>query len=144
MAQLRIADVMTRFVEFLAADATVQDAAVMMGELDVGALPIGSEAGLEGVLTDRDILYRVVAAGLNPAATLVQQVMTQPVVGCSEEDGVQAALDLMASNNIRRLPVFAATGSVAGWVTLADLSRRLLVDSRLLQDGLRNLTEADA
>ncbi len=144
MAQLRIAEIMTRFVEFLAADATVQDAAVMMGELDVGALPIGSEAGLEGVLTDRDILYRVVAAGLNPAATLVQQVMTQPVVGCSEEDGVQAALDLMASNNIRRLPVYGATGKLAGWVTLADLSRRLLVDSRILQDGLRNLTEADA
>ena len=142
MAQLRIADVMTRFVEFLPADATVQDAAVMMGELDVGALPIGAEAALEGVLTDRDILYRVVAAGLHPAATLVQQVMTRPVVGCSEQDGVQAALDLMASNNIRRLPVYAAAGGVAGWITLADLSRRLLVDSRMLQDGLRNLTGA--
>ncbi len=142
MAQLRIADVMTRFVEFLGPDATVQDAAVMMGELDVGALPIGSEARLEGVLTDRDILYRVVAAGLHPAATLVRQVMTQPVVGCSEEDGVQAALDLMASHSVRRLPVYASAGGMAGWVTLADVSRRLLVDSRMLQDGLRNLTQA--
>ncbi len=143
VAPLRVADLMTRYVEFLDPEATVQDAAVMMGELDVGALPIGSETKLEGVITDRDILYRVVAGGL-PGTTPVRQVMSSAVVGCKEADGIPAVLDLMASHHLRRMPVFDAEGKVVGWVTIADLSRRLLVASRLLQDSLRDLTETDA
>lgn len=142
MPAMRAADLMTRHVEFIGRDATVQQAAEMMGELDVGALPVGSEVGLDGIVTDRDILYRVVAAGLNPAATSVQQVMTHPVVGCSEDDTIQAVLDMMASHHIRRMPVFGPPGAVAGWLTLADISRRLLVDSHMIQNGLRGLTEA--
>ena len=58
----RIVDVMTRYVEFLEPDATAQDAAVMMGELEIGSVPVGSAEQVEGIVTDRDILYRVVAA----------------------------------------------------------------------------------
>lgn len=139
---LRVADIMTCYVEFLPADATVQQAAEMMGDLDVGALPIGGEAQLDGIITDRDILYRVVAAALSPAATQVSQVMTRSVLGCAPADSVQFVLDRMASYHIRRMPVLAESGLVVGWLTLSDLSRRLLIDSRKLQDGLRDLTEA--
>src|SRR4051794_23292354 len=68
---MRVSDVMSRDVEFIAPDEIVREAAVLMGELDVGALPVGTATDIEGVITDRDILYRVVAAGLDPNATTV-------------------------------------------------------------------------
>lgn len=138
---LRVADVMTTYVEFIGPDATVKEAAEMMGELDVGALPAGSAARVDGILTDRDILYRVVAQGLNPAQLRVREVLSTPVVACGENDTVQSAMDAMAANHIRRMPVEDAAGRVSGWITLADLSRKLLVDSRALQDALAGLTE---
>jgi CBS domain-containing protein len=139
---MRVAEVMSADVEFVAPEATAQEAAETMGELDVGALPVGGPENLLGVVTDRDLLYRVVAAGRDPAATRVREVMTSPVLTCAEEDGVQAAMDLMAANHVRRLAVRNAAGRVTGWITLADLSRRMLLDSEALQAALRGITEA--
>lgn len=141
---MRVADIMTRHVEFIDADAPVQEAAVLMGELDVGALPVGAPERLEGVLTDRDILYRVVARGLDCAAVRVREVLTAPVLSCRAEDDLRQAMDLMASHHIRRLPVRDAAERVVGWITLADLSRRLLLDSGSLQTALREATEGGA
>ena len=138
-----VSDLMSRDVEFLAAAATVQQAAELMGELDVGALPVGDASRLDGIVTDRDILYRVVARGLDPAATPVRAVLSHPVIACGEADTVQAVMDKMATNHIRRMPVCDPVGAVVGWITLADLSRRLLVDNAALQAALLQLTEAE-
>ena len=127
---------MSRDVEFIAATDTVQAAAELMGEIEVGALPVGSATRLEGIVTDRDILYRVVARGLDPATTAVRDVLSRPVITCREDDTLQAVMDLMAANHIRRLPVQNGAGGVAGWITLADISRRLS-----LQGALQTLTE---
>ncbi len=137
---MRVADLMTRHVEFIAADATVQEAAELMGELDVGALPIGTAAELDGIVTDRDILYRVVAEGRG-ADTPVRDVASRPVIGCGGEDTLQAAMDLMAAHHIRRLAVRDAEGRVLGWITMSDLARHLLVDSGPVQEALRGITE---
>ena len=139
---MKVGDVMARDVEFIAPDATLQDAAEMMGDLDVGALPVGTADQLDGVVTDRDILYRYVAKDLNPQAVLVRDVMTSPVVCCDMDDLLRAAMDAMASHHIRRMPVRDARGRVVGWITLADLSRKLLVDSGALQSFMQELTEA--
>ena len=136
-----VADVMSGEVEFIAPDATVQQAAEMMGELDVGGLPVGSAAALLGVVTDRDLLYRVVAAGRDPAAMRVRDAMSSPALSCRATDDLRVAMDLMAAQNIRRLAVLDAAGTVVGWVTLADLARRLLVDSDTVQQALRAATE---
>jgi len=138
---LRVADVMSGDVEFIAADALAKDAAVLMGELDVGALPVGTPDRLEGVVTDRDLLYRVVARGLDCATVRLRDVLSQPVVFCAEEDSVQSAMDKMAANQVRRLPVLNGNGVVTGWITLADLARKLLVESEAMQGALRGLTE---
>ena len=140
---LKVLDVMTRHVEFLEPDATVRDAAVMMGDLDVGALPVGSAERLEGVVTDRDILYRVIAAGLD-GTTPVSDILSRPPVTCAEDDTLEAAMALLAAHHIRRLPVRDQQGGIAGWVTLADLSRKLLVESGELQAALQNLGTAAA
>jgi CBS domain-containing protein len=135
---------MTRHVEFIGGEELVREAAVLMGELDVGALPVGAAEQLDGIVTDRDILYRVVARGLDPTRVRVREVVSRPVVFCGEDDTLQAAMDLMAAHHVRRLPVRNAAGLVTGWITLADLSRQLLVGSEPLQAALRELTEAAA
>jgi CBS domain-containing protein len=138
---MKVADLMTRHVEFIDADSLVKDAAVMMGELDVGGLPVGGPERIEGVVTDRDILYRVVARGLDCAIVRVRDVLSRPIVACREDDTLRAAMDMMAANHIRRMPVRNGDGIVSGWITLSDLSRRMLVDSAALQAALRDLTE---
>ena len=138
---MKVSDVMARDVEFIASDAPVREAAELMGELDVGALPVGDADRLDGIITDRDLLYRVVARGLDCSQVRVRDVLSRPVIACAEDDAVQAAMDLMAAHHIRRLPVRDGGGRVIGWVTLADLSRRLLLDSPALQEALRAVTE---
>jgi CBS domain-containing protein len=139
---MRVSEVMSGDVEYIAPDAVVAEAAELMGEIDVGALPVGSPDDLQGIVTDRDILYRLVARRLDPGATPVREVMSSPVIACGPDDRVQEAMDLMAAHHVRRLAVRGVGGRVVGWVTLGDLSRRLLLDSETLQAALRQVTEA--
>ncbi len=138
---MQVSNVMSRDVEFIDPTAPIQAAAELMGEIEVGALPVGEARRLDGIVTDRDILYRVVARGLHPATALVRDVMSRPVISCGPGDTLQAAMDMMAANHIRRMPVREPGGTVIGWITLADLSRRLLVDHPALQRALQDLTE---
>ena len=138
---MKVADLMTRHVEFIEPDATIEEAAALMGELDVSALPLGSAQDLRGIITDRDILYRAVASGKDPRRTRVSDIATKLVFTCRGEDPLTVAMDLMASHNIRRLPVTEEGGAVIGWLTLSDLSRTLLVDSQVIQNGLKDLTD---
>lgn len=140
---MKVGDIMARHVEFIAADAPVSEAAELMGELDVGALPVGTAEDVQGVVTDRDILYRVVAEGLASAEITVGTVATRPVIGCGEEDGLQDAMNLMAAHSIRRLVVRDSSGKVVGWLTLADLARHLVVGDSRVQAALSELTESE-
>lgn len=141
-SRTRVSEVMSTDVEFIGADATVREAAELMGEIEVGALPVGGPEQLEGILTDRDLLYRVVARGGDCSAVRVRDVLSRPAITCRDDDTLQAAMDSMTANHVRRLPVVDARGRVVGWITLADLSRRLLLDSNTLQAAMRDLTEA--
>lgn len=133
---------MSRDVEFIVPEATAQQAAELMGEIDVGAIPVGSADRLLGIVTDRDILYRVVAKGLDPVQTRVRDILSRPVIACRPGDTLNAAMDLMAANHVRRLPVQdPESGAVVGWITLADVSRALLVGHDGLQQALREMTE---
>jgi CBS domain-containing protein len=135
-----VAELMTKHVEYVAPDASAQEAAALMGELDVSALPVGRADALQGVLTDRDLLYRVVAEGRDPRRTRVAEVATRLVYTCRADDPVNAAMDLMAAHSIRRLAVVDGD-RVVGWLTLSDVARRLLVDSAVLQSGLKEIVE---
>lgn len=139
---MKVGDLMTRHVEFIEGAATVREAAELMGELDLGALPVGGPEALEGILTDRDILYRIVAEGRSGAEVLVRDVVSRPVIGCGEEDTLREAMDLMAAHHIRRLVVRDGEGRVVGWIALSDLARHLLVENGPMQETLRALTDA--
>lgn len=138
---MKVSELMATHVEFLELDATVQDAAALMGELDVGALPIGSAENLQGVITDRDILYRVVAEGKDPRRTAALSVASKEIHSCRPDDELSVAMDVMAAQSVRRVPVLDDSRHVVGWLTLSDLSRHLLVKSEVVQTALRELTD---
>jgi CBS domain-containing protein len=137
---MKVADVMTRGVELVSPDATVQEAAVRMAEADVGAVLIGSDDKLEGILTDRDIILRVVVDGRDSTSTRVGEVMSSTLFSCLEEDKVDAAFREMSERQVRRLPVYDADGNLTGIVTLSDLSR-LERDPQMTSEVLREIAE---
>lgn len=119
-----ITEVMTRDVEVIAPEASLQRAAQLMDELNVGALPVCSGRELLGMITDRDITVRATAAGLDPTQTCVSDVMSESLHCCSEEQSADAVMQQMASSQIRRVPVLNAANELVGIVSLGDLATR--------------------
>ena len=105
-------------------DESLQRAAQVMDELNVGSLPVCDKSGLVGIITDRDITVRATAAGLAPGATSVSDVMTDNARWCTTEQSVSEAMAQMADVQIRRLPVLDAERRVVGIVSLGDLATR--------------------
>ena len=121
---MKLTDLMTSQVRTVEPDASLRDAAAMMADLRLGALPVHDGQSLHGILTDRDITCRAVARGLDPTRTAVREVMTPHVVCCTEDAPVAHVASLMRGKMIRRVVVLDAQGSLAGIVSLADLARR--------------------
>jgi CBS domain-containing protein len=121
---MKVSEAMTRGLEFVPADATVQEAATTMAEHDIGAVLVGSPDGLEGILTDRDIILRVVVDGRNPAEVPVGEVMSSTVFTCRSDDAVEAVAQTMQERQVRRLPVLDEEGQVVGIVARSDLAAR--------------------
>ena len=119
---MKVKDVMTRNVECVAPDDTVQAAARKMRDLDVGPMPICDGDRLAGMVTDRDITVRAVAEGKDPAQCRVRDVMTPDVVYCFEDPDVRDAADTMAARQIRRLLVLNRDKRLVGIVSLGDLA----------------------
>src|SRR3712207_4768535 len=100
---MQLRNVMTRDVEVVRPDASVQDAAAKMKRLDVGPLPVCDGKRVLGMVTDRDITIRAVAEGRDPKSTKVQEVMTDEVIYCYEDQDAEDAARLMAEKQVRRL-----------------------------------------
>src|SRR5919197_327409 len=119
---MQLKDVMTRDVEVVRPDATLQEAAGRMKALDVGVIPVCDGEHLMGMLTDRDITVRATAAGRDPRTTHVRDVMTPNVVYCFEDQDVTEAQRLMQERQIRRVLIFQPDKRLAGVVSLGDLA----------------------
>ena len=119
---MKVTDVMTRDVEMVRGDATIDAAAQVMAELGIGCVPVGERDKLEGILTDRDVIIRVVAVGGDPKAVRVAEVMSSNVFTCREDDSVQRVAELMGEHQIRRMPVLSDKGALVGLVSLSDLA----------------------
>jgi CBS domain-containing protein len=138
---MKVSEVMTHSVDFVAPTATVQEAATQMAELDVGAVLIGGgDDGVVGILTDRDILMRVVVEGQNPAYLAVSEVMSSEVTGCRDDEPIEAAFATMRERQFRRMPVFDEHGTALGVVTLSDLAKHIESPEKLAE-SLRELSE---
>ncbi len=119
-----ISEVMTRDVEVIGPEESLQRAAQMMDELNVGSLPVCEGKRLVGMITDRDITVRATAAGLDPAETLVGDVMTECTRCCTEAQSTEQVMEQMGHSQIRRVPVVDDDGAVIGIVSLGDLATR--------------------
>jgi CBS domain-containing protein len=117
-----VSEVMTRDVEVIAPQETLQRAAQLMDELNVGALPVCEGSRLLGMITDRDITVRAVAAGNVPAETRVSDVMSEGVRWVREDDSTDAVTKSMSGMQVRRVPVLNSRDELVGIVSLGDLS----------------------
>lgn len=113
---------MTRDARCVAPETKLEEAAQLMAELDVGALPVCSHDRLAGILTDRDIAVRAVAHGRDPRQTKVQDAMTGGIVFIYEDDDVEEAARLFELKRVRRLPVLNKEKRMVGIVSLGDLA----------------------
>ena len=118
---MQVRSVMTRRAICVDAAETVAAAARLMSRYSVGALPVCSGGRLEGMVTDRDIALRCVAAGLDPNNTRVKAVMTAGTVTVRAEQDASEAARTMAQRRVRRLPV-EENGAVVGMLSLGDLA----------------------
>jgi CBS domain-containing protein len=119
---MQLKDVMTPRVEVIAPEASVYEAAQKMCHLDIGPLPVCDGERLVGMLTDRDITVRAVAAARDPLMTPVREVMTPEVVYGFDDQEVHEAARLMEQYQIRRLPVVNRQQRLVGMVALGDLA----------------------
>ena len=119
---MRVGDVMRGDLHFLAPNATAQDAAQLMGDLGARCLPVGTEEDLQGIVTDGDLLIRVVAQGRDNRETRVAEIMSKGVIVCGVDDSTDSVVAEMESRNIRRMPVVDSAKRIVGLVVLDELA----------------------
>lgn len=116
-----VTDVMTRNVRTLAPTGTVADAAKAMDELNVGVIPVCDGDKLLGLVTDRDIVVRAVAQGLD-GNTALSRVMSTDIRTARESDDLDKVLAEMAASQIRRLPVVDGSDRLVGIISIGDIA----------------------
>jgi len=138
-----IQEVMTPDVQTISSQETVQRAAQLMDELNVGAIPVVDDGKLIGMVTDRDITVRSVAVGQDPTSTRVNEVMSTDVRTCTVEQSVDDVLAQMADVQIRRVPVVDADGQIIGIVSLGDVVTKAPADVEQTLDEISTPSEPD-
>ena len=124
----KCSDVMTKDLTSCLPTDTVNQAAQSMKAHDIGAVPVVDShetKKLVGIVTDRDLALKVVAEGLDPRQTRIEQVMARNLVMCRLQDDLQLALDAMSQRQLRRIPVVDDQGRLAGIIAQADVAMRL-------------------
>jgi CBS domain-containing protein len=114
-------EIMTPSVEIISPNATAADAARKMKDLDVGAIPVCDGERLLGMVTDRDLVLRVIAMSRDPVQAKVSEAMTPGLVYCYDDEEAEVAAELMAEKQIRRLPILSRGKQLVGIVSLGDL-----------------------
>ena len=132
LGDIRASDVMTEDVVWVRPDESIQRAAQIMRECDCGALPVLGRGGrVIGMITDRDIVVRLIATGAETRNALVEDCMTDDVIACHENDSLVECMRVMSREQIRRLPIIDNRGRLSGIVSQADLARHTGDDQRI-------------
>lgn len=118
---MQVREAMSNDVRMVNPDQPIREAARMMAAIDAGVIPVSENDRLVGMITDRDIAVRAVAAGL-PPDTPVRKVMTEEVKYCFEDDDLDSVSDNMADIKLRRLPVLNSQKRLVGIVSLGDIA----------------------
>jgi CBS domain-containing protein len=137
---MQVKDIMTKGVEVVRPDATLQEAATKMRSLDIGPLPVCDGDKMIGMLTDRDITVRATAEGLDPKQTKVREVMSKEVIALREDQDTKEAAELMQTRQIRRVPIVNQEKRLVGILSLGDLARHTQ-DPKLAGKTLEQVSE---
>lgn len=120
---MKVKELMTKNPVSISPEESTEVAARMLSRYNIGALPVCTKDGkIRGVVTDRDIVLRCVAAQEDPQNVKVSEIMTRRVVSVDAEDSLENASNLMSRQQIRRLPV-QQQGKIVGMLSLADITR---------------------
>lgn len=119
---MKVRDAMHRNVEWAQPTDTVQDLARRMRETDIGAIPVGENDRLVGMVTDRDIAVRAVANGRDSSKLTARDVMTKGIVYCRDDEDLEDAVRIMEQKQIRRLPVMNDKKRMVGMLSLGDIA----------------------
>ena len=119
---MKISDVMTTAVQVAAPTDTVRDVARRMSEIDSGVIPIVDNGAVVGVVTDRDIVIRVIAEDRD-SEIAISEIMTTQVETCRESDSLKSATKKMANLQMRRMVILDDTGALVGILSLGDVAR---------------------
>jgi len=120
---MRVSEAMTRDVRVANPDQTIREVASIMKEIDAGAMPVGDNDRLVGVITDRDIAIRAVAEGKGPDTPVRDVMSTEQVMYCYEDEELTHVAQNMAENQVRRLPVVNRDKRLVGIVSLGDVAQ---------------------
>ncbi len=119
---MKIKDIMTKEIACVDTKSSAADAAKKMKAQNVGTVMVVDENQLKGMVTDRAIAMKAVAAEKDPRNVPVTDIMTKDIIGCSENDDVFDALQTMGKNQVRRLPVVNDRSQLVGVISMADIA----------------------
>jgi len=121
----KASDVMTKNPVFCLSNDMVVKAAKLMKSENVGSIPVVEDEQtqeLKGIVTDRDLVLKIVAEGLVAASTQIEVVMTKQVVTCLADDDLQKVMDTMSKHQLRRIPVVNENKKILGMISQADVA----------------------
>jgi CBS domain-containing protein len=119
---MRVSEAMTRDVKVCTPGQTIREVAKTMAEIDAGAVPVGENDRLIGMITDRDIAIRAVAEGKGPD-TPVREVMSEHIHYCYDDEEIDDVAQNMGDIRVRRLPVVNRDKRLVGILSLGDVAR---------------------
>ncbi|MBO9665554.1 MAG: CBS domain-containing protein [Bdellovibrio sp.] len=137
---MKVKDVMRPRADVINCEHSVLEAAQMMVRGDYGSLPVERNDKMIGMITDRDIVLRVVAEGRDPRNTTVEQVMTQGIDYCFDDEDIAVAAQEMISNKVRRYPVVNRSKRLVGMLSLGDIANKAQ-NKNLSHDLLSHLAQ---
>ena len=137
---MNVGEIMTRDIQTIAPEDTIQKAAKLMDDLNVGILPVCDGTRVVGVITDRDITVRATSMGLSPTEHQVADFMTDEVYYCLTEDSVESVAENMAHIQVRRMPVLDRENRLVGMISLGDIATHAS-QYRTTAEALRKISE---
>src|SRR3954464_11677716 len=120
---MQVRDLMTKDVQLASPTQTIRQAALLMGECDCGVLPVADKDSLVGMITDRDIAIRAIAAGKGPRTT-VREIMSLEVLYCFEDQDLEEVCRNISDIKVRRLPVMNREKRLVGILSLGDMAKK--------------------
>jgi len=119
---MKVKEMMHQSVEWVSPDTRVMTVAQKMKEHDIGAIPVGENDRLIGMITDRDIAVRALANGKDVSGLTARDIMSKGVFWCHDSDDASEAARIMESKKVRRLPVIDGNKRMVGMLSLGDIS----------------------